>query len=105
MKHNLTPYNDYQRTKERNCLAELENAKNEIQDRAIKLAFPIKAPLIVDGARHIQNKGLHNKLSYIASFHKNEIGNTFLHCSIGFTEIGKQWDIAVPIKEIRIKKK
>ena len=100
MKHNLTPYNDCQRTKKRNCLAELENAKNEIQDRAIKLAFPIKAPLIVDGTRHIQNKGLHNELSYIASFHKDENGNTFLHCSIGFTEIGKQWDISIPIQEI-----
>ena len=105
MKHNLNPYNDYQRTKERNCLAELENAQSKLHDQIIELAFPIKAPLIVNGVRNIQNKGLHNELSYIASFHKNENGNTVLHCSIGFTEIGKQWDISIPIQKIEIKKK
>jgi hypothetical protein len=105
MEHKYPQYYAFEHCKkQRDCLAEIENTQYKLKEELLKLGFPVTDPLHLNCNRNIQQEGKTNEWSYIAWYQKDESRNTCLKCSAGFTQIGKQHDISIPIQEIKRKK-
>jgi len=83
----------------------VDYAQDKLQNRLKNLCFPIIDTLYINGHRNIQRKGTPKEWFYIIRFHKDKKGNVSLKCSAGFTQIGDQFDISIPISKSQIKKK
>lgn len=88
MKHGFPDYSEY--------------AISKLHDHLIELGFPVKQILHINEHRNIQQEGKHDEWSYLAWYQRDKEGNTSLICSAGFTQIGEQSDITIPIPKSEI---
>ncbi len=79
-------------------------AQKQLQERLVEKGFPVMDTLYINGHRNIQKKGISDEFFYIAGFHKDKDGRISLKCSAGFTHVGDQFKIEIPIPESEIKK-
>lgn len=106
MKPSCTIYKAFEQAKEeRDLLVEVETTQIKLKEELTKHGFQVTPPLFVDRARHIQQAGNPDEWTYIIWYQKDENGNTSLHCSVGFTQIGEQFDLRIPVTKCKKKKK
>ena len=102
MKYKYPEYFVFEQSKkERDLIAELENTKSEFHKELSKFGYNITEELFINGTRNIQQKGKPTEWSYCTWYQKEKNGKTFLRCSVGFTQTGKQHDISIPVQTIK----